>query len=797
METDEEPRKKTSACELECGQPNGQGKRRAFFHVTRACTERKTTEHPVVQNEPLDRRSFSTPQNLTRLGEPSATQPPDSPHGTKKAKKKHFSLRKIFKKDRTPSDAEKDEMRRQERDALEEMQRRTELEFAHRLMTKPEEMASDLCRVESEPDLVQTICSPNVFNKDAIKLDKKLYQIDVANARISTLSRLSGTAVLVKDYQALEFLEKITHRIRKQNVTLFKEADKYLTQFKRDPNLLLNDPKEKSKVVGAEGPHSPLSDKIMFIVSDDDDQDGENLRWELNSLSFSTDNSSTESDEEGPTPEEVENLAHEIRKAEGTRFKKKSKHSFHSKQSQEDNKTAHMPPPPNPLGHSKRALLRSHSTVPNGLCEQGSMIASSSSSSILGDLDADDRESIDSRRRVHKSSHASNLPFNLLSLTGQLSWLVSEYIERDTSTYKWATELIHKISTMSVNRATWLNVHQQLRETTELLYKHRDKHNASIKSKTAKGEIAWNRLQLTYETVASNDGDNATVTAETARKLFANGTATCCPNSSHQHLVHLARFLEKKFHLAYVCDLILWKAQKLLYATRSVASADTAKYQLIDFRIRHMQLRLDQANFQNWSSELTDWMTCWIDEAINLQSHVKNQYEDNFCLDELRTMQSSVKRFHTLVQHLRDSEFMSDVFLDVNSPGPDSVRMKTDPPEGHQHHPHYHPHLHHHGEGGHQQDLRPMEADRCSHTYAALVRQIHEHAMSNRPLSYFAERALYDMAVELDCPIDWKERLTTLLDELTEAYKGWELLLQSKLNSDYYNYFFESHRTEK
>ncbi|KAF5403136.1 hypothetical protein PHET_03359, partial [Paragonimus heterotremus] len=705
-------------------------------------------------------------------------------------KKKLSSFRKLFRRgDRSQSQGnfqgttDNDELAQ-----LEEIQRRTELQFAHTLMGAPEELNMDLCRIDSEPDLVQTVCEPRHFSKEAIRLDKKLYQIDVANARIVTLNSLSGTAVLAKDLQALKFLHSRLISIRKQRSALFKEADKYLTKFKHDPNLLLVE-SSRSRLEnilqvdyadGAGGYNTP----VTFVIQGDEEDATEDVRWEMNSLSFSTENTSDESDSEGPTTEELEHLAREIRKSEGTRFKRMHKaRKLSRKNSNACTPEMHKPPPPNPLGHSKRAMFRSHTTVPSGLCQQQHIQGSAVSLTSLPDGPKDGRS------QSSKSQNSSKLPFNLLSLTGQLSWLVSEYIPRDCSTYKWAMDLINRISRMSVTRSTWLNVHQQLRETTELLYSHRQRNQQATNSITVKGEVAWSTIQCIHQTIVAGD-NNATITLTSggARRLLATDTHSEFDRTLH----HLSTLLERKFHLAYVCDLLLWRAHIILFSWQTNAPADTAKHQLIDFRIRHMQLRLDQANVQNWSPELIDWMMRWIVEAIELQRSDKS-LEDLFCLDELQAFRISVSRFRELVEHLCASEFLSEEYLYVDKKASDvSETCSQNSDCSRPHHLHYHPYHYHHGQGGQQQDLRPLDADRCSHTYSALVRQIHDHAMSKRPLTYFAKRALYDVAMELDCQIDWKERLTTLLDELSETYIEWEQLLTAKLSPEYAHALFQT-----
>ncbi|CAH8592684.1 unnamed protein product [Dicrocoelium dendriticum] len=661
-------------------------------------------------------------------------------------------------------------MEQEEDVRTEAIQRQRELEFAHTLMKAPEELGVDLCRTDSEPDLVQTICAPNCFSKEVIRMDKKLYQIDVANNRISTLRSLSGTAAMAGDFQALEFLHHTLLRIRRQRAVLFKHADKYLNEFKQDPSRMM--PHASKRTGPSESDEGAKEDgrKVTFIVQgDEDDSD---LRWELNSLNLSTD-SSTESEEDIPTAEELQHLAREIRKTEGTRFKRKLAHRKNSTDSE------HMPPPPNPLAHSGRVLLRSHATMPGSMNSQ----RRTSSASLVTQANAGGL----------KVSHVPKLPFNLLSLTGQLSWMVSEYIEHDTSTFKWATDLIHSISRMSVTKATWLNVHQQLRETTELLYRHRGRNQRLAHSASAKGEIAWNHLQMAHASLISSE--STTVTSEMGRKLLSSPKTKI----RDRKLPRLSSLLEKKFHLAYVCDLILWRAHKILFLNQVEAPHDTAKYQLIDFRIRHMQLRLDQANTINWSPELIDWIMCWIDKAMQSQTQVQLAIDDYFCLNELKCLKTSIEQLRTLVEHVNASEFLSEDYLlpgsgDTN--GPEFITNQKDSVEPHRHR-HYHPHHLHHGQGGHQQDLRPVDADRCSHAYSALVQQVHDSAMARRPLGYFAERALYDIAFELNCPIDWKERLANLLVELVEAHNEWEHLLHSRLSREFYEELFESMTSPK
>ncbi|VDP72287.1 unnamed protein product [Echinostoma caproni] len=636
-------------------------------------------------------------------------------------------------------------------------------------------MGLDCDCINSEPDLVQTICAPNCYSKQAIRLDKRLYQIDVANARIATLGSLAGAAVLASDQLALEFLQNTRDRMRKQQVTLFDEADKMISTFMADPKSVLNENETKLS------PRSPeATDKVQFII-DEPDTDTQDLRWEMNSLHFSTDATSSESDEEGPPPEEIQNLAKEIRKTEGTRYKRKG--LIHRHKTNGDSGSMIKPPPPNPLGHSRRALMRSHSTVPGGMCSQGQSALGSNISLVST---GHNQQQASSRGLKRNQSTNAGLPFNLLSLTGQLSWLVSEYMERGSSTYQWACELIHSISRMSVTRSTWLNVHQQLRETTELLYAHRGRAPKPVTptAASAKGEIAWTNIQGAYQAIIMGDSNAATVTAETARQLFSS-----CNTKTDKHLTNLNNLLEKKFHLAYVCDLILWRAHKVLFIAQDSRERDSGLQQLTDFRIRLMQLRLDQANVQNWSPELVDWILRWLDEVIDNKSGHRPPGVDRYCLNELHVFKTSIQRFHTLVQDIAQSEFTSADYLSAIVKDEDNLSMATgyaDSVTTHQNH-HLHPYHYHHGQGGHQQDLRPLDADRCSHTYAALIKQIHDHAMSQRPLSYFAVRALYDIAMELGCEIDWNERMETLQGELERAFEEWDQLFKIRFPPDYYD----------
>ncbi|KAF8560742.1 hypothetical protein P879_05738 [Paragonimus westermani] len=760
---------------------------KACFQVTRA----QIPESQTTTSKPISKRSSSTPQELNELQVQTCPQHWDSTHISNKApKKKLNTFRKLFRRgDRSHSQGSfQGNIDNNEFTQLEENQRRTELQFAHTLMGAPEELNIDLCRIDSEPDLVQTVCEPRCFTKEVIRLDKKLYQIDVANARIATLNSLSGTAAMAKDLQTLKFLHNRLISIRKQRSALFKEADKYLTKFKHDPNLLLVESSrtrlENILQMNSVDSAGSYDTPVTFVIQDDEDDAAEDVRWEMNSLSFSTENTSDESDPEGPTTEELEHLAREIRRSEGTRFKRKHKaRKLSRKNSNACTPEVHKPPPPNPLGHSKRAMFRSHTTVPSGLCQQQHMQSSAVSLTSLPDGSRDERS------QFSRSQNSSKLPFNLLSLTGQLSWLVSEYIPRDCSTYKWAMDLINRISRMSVTRSAWLNVHQQLRETTELLYSHRDRNQHATNSITVKGEVAWSTIQCIHQTIVAGD-NNTTITLASGgtRRLLASDTHS----EPNRTLHHLSTLLERKFHLAYVCDLLLWRAHIILFSWQTSAPNDTAKHQLIDFRIRHMQLRLDQANVQNWSPELIDWMMCWIVEAIELQRSDRS-LEDLFCLDELQAFRISVGRFRELVEHLRASEFLSEEYLSVDKKASDASETCSQNSDcSRPHHLHYHPHHYHHGRGGQQQDLRPLDADRCSHTYSALIRQIHDHAMSKRPLTYFAKRALYDVAMELDCQIDWEERLTTLLDELSEAYIEWEQLLTAKLSPEYAHALFQT-----
>lgn len=662
-------------------------------------------------------------------------------------------------------------------------QRKAQLDFAHTLMARPAELGMDVSADDSEPGLVQTIFSPNCYSQQAIRLDKKLYQIDVANARVATLGSLCGAAVLSADQRALEFLQNTQDRIRRQQVTLFKEANKLISAFTADPKRVLNEAELSST------PNSPGSpDKVKFIV-DEPDLDAHDLRWEMNSLHFSTDATSSDSDEEGPTPEEIQHLAKEIRKAEGTRFKQKSRSHRHRKDDEEPGAVP-KPPPPNPLGHSKRALMRSHTTVPSGLCAHGDSNTGSNVSLLSNSHQMPNAAA--GRNGKHKESGAhSGLPFNLLSLTGQLSWLVSEYLERGSSTYQWASDLIHSISKMSVTRSTWLNVHQQLRETTELLYANRGRSPLSgvPTSLSAKGVLAWTNILAAFQAIQMGDTNAATVTAETARQLLSSANA-----KKDKSLTNLVSLLEKKFHLAYVCDLVLWRAHKVLFSTQDLNDRDASIPQLTDFRIRLLQVRLDQANVQNWSPELVDLIIRWIDEEIeNNSTRSTPQESDRYFLNELRLFRTSVQRFQSLVKSITKSEFTSKAYLlnarkdDLGSDLTTSRDSLSTTGNSSHHSLHCHPHLHHHGQGGHQQDLRPLDADRCSHTYAALIKQIHDHAMSQRPLSYFAVRALYDIAMELGCDIDWNKRMETLEEELTKAYEDWERLFKVRFRPEYYD----------
>ncbi|THD28986.1 hypothetical protein D915_000174 [Fasciola hepatica] len=742
--------------------------------VSREVVKDKLTE----LDKSLRRRSMSTPNNMSVVQRLHSSQS-ERTDSTKKRSK--FSLRRLFRKNsREVSQDHTTKISATEPPIDEALQRKTELEFVHTLMTRPAEMGMDFSVDSSEPDLVQTIFAPNCYSKQAIRFDKKLYQIDVANTRVATLSSLSGAAVLSSDQRALEFLQNTQNRIRRQQVTLFKEAEKLISTFIADPKRVLNETELKPAV------KSPGStDKVQFII-EEPDLDAQDLRWEMNSLHFSTDATSSESDEEGPTPEEIDYLAKQIRKAEGTRFKRKLR--IHRHRNEEEIGGVPKPPPPNPLGHSKRALMRSHTTVPSGLCAHGTSTIGSSVSLVSAAHQSSNAPS--GRNGKPKETPNSGLPFNLLSLTGQLSWLVSEYLERGSSTYQWASDLIHSISKMSVTRSTWLNVHQQLRETTELLYANRGcgPRPAVPASVSAKGEVAWTNIQAAFQAIQMGDANAATVTAETARQLLSSANA-----KTGRQLTNLVSLFEKKFHLAYVCDLVLWRAHKVLFATQDLSEGDASVPQLTDFCIRLLQVRLDQANVQNWSPELIDLILRWIDEEIDGKSTNTSPETDRYFLNELHLFKKSVQRFQNLVKNIIKSEFTSDEYLfgirkeeplpNVISSG-DNLSMSR---SSSSHSLHCHPHLHHHGQGGHQQDLRPLDADRCSHTYAALIKQIHDHAMSQRPLSYFAIRALYDIAVELGCDIDWNKRLETLQTELAKAYEDWEQLFKIRFRTEYYD----------
>ncbi|RTG86191.1 uncharacterized protein DC041_0005937 [Schistosoma bovis] len=714
---------------------------------------------------------------------------------------------------------------------LNNQQIESELEFAHKLMNSPEEMGLSLEGRDNEIECyVQTICEPCTLSKNAINFDRLLRRIDTTNARVTTLINLCTTAILASDKTAINFLVNSLKRMRRKQNLLINEADDTMLTFLKDPLILL---RSKKKKVGKN--ESGVKFSIHYPEDDDDEDDDSDdvendidgngnvregdiedkcenskkneeaqIRWEMSSNQLSTDYSTSDSDNDGPTPEFVLNLSKQIRKTEGTRLKQNLRLINRKKSSNMGSKKAsyNVPPPLNPLGHNRNDLLRSHATVASGLCQQSHKISSSSMLSTNGLHNTD-------------TKYTPTLPFNLLSLTGQLSWLISEYIERGSSTYKWATELINSIGKMSVTRSTWLNVHQQLRETTELLYSHRDQQLKLYYSinETPQGEIAWTKLQAIHQNLLNGDLNASTITPNNLKVLCQSSKQLNNHNNNERKLVQLSCLLEKKLHLAYLCDLLLWKAHKIILTQLNYTDEDIVKCQSMDFQIRLFELQLDQLNGQNWSTNLMNYMLCWLNDICEW----KNQFNlnssdiDYFIWNEFYVFKNSIENLFDLVQslnacklirsaldeqnnnHINDmnqsiynyhlSNSLSNINLDDNQSRISSSDGSSSKIQSHNRlsHNNYHPHQSHHSQG----DFRILDAERCSRSYSALVRQIQENAMNNRPLAYFAERALYDIAVELGCTVNWDERFDSLSKELKNAWQEWELIIREKIDRDF------------
>nr|CAH8873268.1 unnamed protein product [Trichobilharzia regenti] len=799
---------------------------------------------PEQSNNSLQRRkySLSTPTELEGIADEETSKSSDTlQKGQKMKEKKKFSLRKLIGKfDDSSKSSVNGKLNKSQSDELlhrQSEQMQAELDLVHKLMHSPEEMGLDNeCSKDHETECyIQTIYEPCSLSRTAINFDRLLRRIDTTNARVTTLINLSATAVLASDKSAINFLVNSLKRMRRKQGLAINEADDIMPTFLKNPLLLLRSRKKKHKSEnGINGGEEKLATFTLSYPEDDDDGDnvdGEGdesdkdeilddteILWEMSSVQISTDCSTSDSDDEGPTPEYVLNLSKQIRKTEGVRLKQNLRLIRHKKSSTAalnsgvvpgGKKTSiNVPPPLNPLAHNRNDMLRAHATVPSGLCQQGRKVSSSSMMSSSGLPHCDG-----------STKSTPTLPFNLLSLTGQLSWLISEYIERGSSTYKWATELINSIGKMSVTRSTWLNVHQQLRETTELLYSHRDqliKKNYAL-SETPQGEIAWNKLQTVHQGILYGDLNSSTITTDRLRTLCKslkvnnnnnnnnsnNIPATNDPTTNgntERKLVQLSCLLEKKLHLAYLCDLLLWKAHKLILSDHGNNDEDVAKCQLMDFQIRLLELQLDQANGQNWSPELMDYIVCWMSDICEWKAEFQPNTSDvdYFIWNELYVFKNSVQNLLDLVKTLTSCKLIRSA-LDENgknmidhkqsiasSSGSSALNSNTSLTDlssrsqscrSH----HYHPHHHHHGQG----DFRTLDADRCSRSYAAMIRQIQEHAMKNRPLGYFAERALYDIAVELGCQVNWDERFHSLSKELLNAWKEWELIIQEKVDRDF------------
>ncbi|CAI2735200.1 unnamed protein product [Schistosoma spindalis] len=751
----------------------------------------------------------------------------------KMKEKKKFSFRKLIGKFEESSKSHINEMLNKSQSDIQidlnNQQMESELEFAHKLMNSPEEMGLSLEGRDNEIECyVQTICEPCTLSKNAINFDRLLRRIDTTNARVTTLINLCTTAILASDKTAINFLVNSLKRMRRKQNLLINEADDTMLTFLKDPLILLRSKKKK-----VDKNESGVKFSINYPEDDDDDDDDDDdgdvendidgngdvregniedkcenskkieeaqIRWEMSSNQLSTDYSTSDSDNDGPTPEFVLNLSKQIRKTEGTRLKQNLRLISRKKSSNMGNKKAsyNVPPPLNPLGHNRNDLLRSHATVASGLCQQSHKISSSSMLSTNGLHNND-------------TKYTPTLPFNLLSLTGQLSWLISEYIERGSSTYKWATELINSISKMSVTRSTWLNVHQQLRETTELLYSHRDQQLKLYYSinETSKGEIAWNKLQVIHQNILNGDLNASTITPSNLKGLYQSTKQI--NNNNERKLVQLSCLLEKKLHLAYLCDLLLWKAHKIILTQLNDTNDNIIKCQSMDFQIRLFELQLDQLNGQNWSSNLMNYMLCWINDICEwkIQFNLNLSDIDYFIWNEFYVFKNSIQNLLDLVKSLNACKLIrsaldeqnknqidinnsiynynlinsiSNINLDDNqsriSSSSSDIVSKI---QSHRSSHNYHPHQSHHSQG----DFRILDAERCSRSYSALVRQIQENAMNNRPLAYFAERALYDIAVELGCTVNWDERFDSLSKELKNAWQEWELIIREKIDRDF------------
>ncbi|CAH8566749.1 unnamed protein product [Schistosoma turkestanicum] len=774
----------------------------------------------------------ATDQNVSKKSDVSQN------YQQKMKEKKKFSFRKLIGKFEETSKSHISQILNKSHsdgqcDSNNNQQIESELEFAHKLMNSPEEMGLSLEGRDNEVECyIQTICEPCILSKNAINFDRLLRRIDTTNARVTTLINLCTTAILASDKVTVNFLVNSLKRMRRKQNLLISEADDIMMTFLKDPLVLLRSKKKKNdKNEGGvkftinypdddddeeeeeEEGGDKDNDEEDNVRNDDDDvytreekyennrqSEEANIRWEMSSNQLSTDYSTSDSENDGPTPEFVLNLSKQIRKTEGTRLKQNLRLINRKKSSNMGDKKAsfNVPPPLNPLGHNRNDLLRSHATVASGLCQQGHKMSSSSMLSSNSGLNPTD---------AINTMYKPTLPFNLLSLTGQLSWLISEYIERGSSTYKWATELINSIGKMSVTRSTWLNVHQQLRETTELLYSHRDQQLKAYHStsETPQGEIAWTKLQALHQTILTGDLNACTITSNNLKALSQSTKQV----NNERKLVRLSCLLEKKLHLAYLCDLLLWKAHKITLTQLNYTDEDLVKCQSMDFQIRLFELQLDQSNGQNWSTNLMDFMMCWINDICEwkAQFNLNTSDIDYFMWNEFYVFKNSVQNLLDLVKSLNACKLIRSALddqvkkqLDVNNPtnscnlsssisninlddnqsrissSDTSSKLQT-----HRSLHNQHPHQSHHSQG----DFRSLDADRCSRSYAALVRQIQEHAMNNRPLAYFAERALYDIAVELGCTVNWDERFDSLSKELKNAWQEWELIIREKIDRDF------------
>lgn len=806
-----------------------------------------TNKHSSSIPPPTRKYSLSIPSKLSDTTGQNISKNLDTSQNyqQKMKEKKKFSFRKLIGKFEESSKSHINEMLNKSHSDiqidLKNQQMESELEFAHKLMNSPEEMGLSLEGRDNEVECyVQTICEPCTLSKSAINFDRLLRRIDTTNARVTTLINLCTTAILASDKTAINFLVNSLKRMRRKQNLLINEADDTMLTFLKDPLILLRSKKKK-----AGKNESGVKFSISYPEDDDDDDDEDDdgddvendvvsngdvregniedkcennkkideaqIRWEMSSNQLSTDYSTSDSDNDGPTPEFVLNLSKQIRKTEGTRLKQNLRLINRKKSSTTGNKKTsyNVPPPLNPLGHNRNDLLRSHATVASGLCQQSHKISSSSMLSTNGLHNTDS----------NNTKYTPTLPFNLLSLTGQLSWLISEYIERGSSTYKWATELINSIGKMSVTRSTWLNVHQQLRETTELLYSHRDQqlklyHSTS---ETPQGEIAWTKLQAIHQNILNGDLNACTITPDSLKVLCQSPKQSNNSNNNERKLVQLSTLLEKKLHLAYLCDLLLWKAHKIILTQLNYTDDDIVKCQSMDFQIRLFELQLDQLNGQNWSSNLMDYMMCWISDICEwkVEFNLNTSDIDYFMWNEFYVFKNSVQNLLDLVKSLNAcklirsaldeqnknqidinnstyncnlSSSVSNINLednqsrisssDISSSSSAAAAAKT---HSHRSLHNYHPHQSHHSQG----DFRALDADRCSRSYSALIRQIQEHAMNNRPLAYFAERALYDIAVELGCTVNWDERFDSLSNELKNAWQEWELIIREKIDRDF------------